>query len=123
MLRPFLAVAIGSALGGMSRFAVGLLVARWWAGEFPLATFLVNVSGSFAIGLFYALTAERTAVPALWRLGFATGFVGAYTTFSTFEYETGRLLENGAVGWAALNVIGSVAAGFVALRLGIALAR
>ena len=118
-----MAVAIGSALGGVGRFAVGLLVARWWSGEFPLATFLVNVSGSFALGLFYAFTAERMGIPPLWRLGFATGFLGAYTTFSTFEFETERLVEMGALGWAALNVAGSVAAGFAAVRLGMALAR
>jgi CrcB protein len=123
MMRQFLAVALGSALGGVGRYAVGLLVARWWSGDFPLATFLVNVSGSFVLGFFYTLTAERLSVSPYWRLAFATGFVGAYTTFSTFEYETERLVGSGAFGWAVLNVIGSVAAGFAAVRLGISLAR
>ncbi len=123
MLRQFLAVALGSSLGGVSRYAVGILVARWWSGDFPLATFLINVSGSFVLGLFYAFTAERLPVSPFWRVGFATGFVGAYTTFSTFEYETERLVARGALGWAALNVVGSVAAGFLAVRLGAGLAR
>ncbi len=123
MLRQFGAVALGSCLGGMGRYAVSLLVARVWSGEFPLATFLINVSGSFALGLFYALSAERWPLSVPWRLGFATGFVGAYTTFSTFEYETERLVEAGALLWAALNVVGSVAAGFAAVRLGVALGR
>ena len=123
MLNQFLAVALGSALGGTSRLAVSLLVARWWSGEFPLATFLINVTGSFVLGFFYALTAERLQISPFWRAGFATGFVGAYTTFSTFEYETQRLVERGAVGWAALNVVGSVIAGFLAVRLGAGLGR
>jgi CrcB protein len=102
---------------------VGLLVARFWSGDFPLATFLVNVSGSFALGFFYALTSETTTVSPVARLAFATGFVGAYTTFSTFEYETERLVERGALAWATLNVAGSVVAGFLAVRLGASLGR
>jgi CrcB protein len=102
---------------------VNLAVARYWTGAFPLATFLINVSGSFALGLFATLTAGRIDVPPLWRLLFATGFVGAYTTFSTFEHETQQLTETGAAGWAAANVATSVVAGFLAVRLGVALGR
>jgi CrcB protein len=123
VLRQFAAVAVGSSLGGMARYAVSLLVARFWSGEFPLGTFLINVTGSFILGLFLALGAERIPWATHVRLGFATGFVGAYTTFSTFEYETERLVAAGALGWAALNVVGSLAAGFVAVRLGVILGR
>jgi fluoride exporter len=119
----FLAVGAGGFLGAIARYAVGLLVARFWSGEFPLATFLINVSGSFAIGLFTAMSAERLALDPVWRLLFATGFVGAYTTFSTFEYETNRLVLAGSTGWAIANVLASVVVGFLALRLGVALAR
>lgn len=116
-------VAIGGALGAMARYAVSLLVARIWSGDFPVATFLINISGSFVLGFFATLAAERTALDPLWRLLVATGFVGAYTTFSTFEYETQRLAESGAAAIAIANVIGSVLAGFLAVQLGVLLAR
>lgn len=119
----FLAVGAGGFLGAIARYAVGLLVARFWSGEFPLATFLINVSGSFVLGLFMALSGERLGLEPAWRLLVATGFVGAYTTFSTFEYETHRLVELGATGWAVANVVASVLVGFAALRLGAAFAR
>lgn len=122
-LTRFLAVAAGGALGAMLRYGVSLLVARAWHGEFPLATFLVNVSGSFVLGLVVAFGAERGGFDPLTRLALATGVLGAFTTFSTFEYETSRLLEQGAYVTALLNVLVSLAAGLVALRLGAALAR
>src|SRR5260221_4582925 len=110
----FLVVAIGGALGAVSRYGVALLVAAFWRSDFPLATLLINVPGSFILGLFSTFAAERTALDPMWRLLVATGFVGAYTTFSTFEYETQRLTESGALWWGALNVVTSVAAGFSA---------
>jgi fluoride exporter len=119
----FLAVAAGGALGAMARYAIGLMMAGVWKREFPLATFLINVSGSFVLGFFVVWGAERAAIDPLWRLLVATGFLGAYTTFSTFEMETHALTDAGAIGLALLNVIGSVGAGFVAVHLGIALAR
>ncbi len=119
----FLVVAIGGALGAVSRYGVALLVAAFWRSDFPLATLLINVTGSFILGLFSTFAAERTALDPMWRLLVATGFVGAYTTFSTFEYETQRLTESGALWWGALNVVTSVAAGFAAVQLGVLLAR
>jgi CrcB protein len=119
----FLAVAAGGALGSVARYAVALLVSTMWKREFPLATFLINVSGSFAVGFFASFGAERVAVDPLLRLLVITGFLGAYTTFSTFEYETHQLTQAGAIGWALINVLASVIAGFVAVQLGVALAR
>ncbi len=119
----FLLVAAGGAAGAVARYGVTLFVATFWRRDFPLATLLINVSGSFILGLFSTFAAERAAIDPLWRLLIATGFVGAYTTFSTFEYETERLTESGAIGWGALNVLTSVFAGFIAVRLGVILAR
>ncbi|MGZ8830648.1 MAG: fluoride efflux transporter CrcB [Thermoanaerobaculia bacterium] len=119
----FLVVALGGAFGTMARYAVSLLVARIWTRDFPLATLLINVSGSFILGFFATIAAEKTSVDPLWRLLIATGFVGGYTTFSTFEYETQRLTESGALRWGALNIITSVVAGFAAVQLGVFLAR
>jgi fluoride exporter len=122
-MNRFLIVAFGGALGAMSRYGVALLVALFWKRDFPLATLLINVTGSFILGFFATFAAERTSLDPMWRLLVATGFVGAYTTFSTFEYETQRLTESGALWWGALNVITSVAAGFTAVQLGVILAR
>lgn len=119
----FLVVAIGGAIGAMSRYGVALMVALFWKRDLPLGTFLINVTGSFILGFFSTFAAEKTSIDPLWRLLVATGFVGAYTTFSTFEYETQRLAESGALWWGALNVITSVAAGFAAVQLGVILAR
>ncbi len=119
----FLIVAIGGALGAVSRYGVALVVATFWKRDFPLATLLINITGSFILGFFSTFAAERTSFDPMWRLLIATGFVGAYTTFSTFEYETQRLTESGAITWAALNVVTSVVAGFAAVHLGVILAR
>jgi CrcB protein len=119
----FLSVAAGGSLGAVARYAVSLVVARFWVHEFPLATLLINVSGCFILGFFSTFAAERLSIDPSWRLFVATGFVGAYTTFSTFEYETERLTEAGTMLWAAVNVLVSVVAGFLAVRLGIAMAR
>ncbi|KJU83357.1 Camphor resistance CrcB protein [Candidatus Magnetobacterium bavaricum] len=123
----FLIVGIGGFLGAITRYVVGgWFIQRWSRGGpegFPMGTFVINVSGSFLIGLLMTLFAERLTVNPQWRLLLLTGFLGAYTTFSTFEHETGVLVSDGKFILAALNVIGSVFAGFVALKLGQAMAR
>ena len=123
MMMRWLAVGAGGFVGAIARYGASLVVARFWSGDFPLATFLINVSGSFVLGLFSTLAGERLSISPTWRLFFATGLVGAYTTFSTFEYETQRLTEQAAYWWAALNLVASVSVGFAAVRLGVALAR
>jgi CrcB protein len=122
-MRNFLIVGVGGFLGAVARYGVALAVALFWTREFPLATFLINVTGSFVLGLFATLAAERLQLDPRWRLFVATGFVGAYTTFSTFEYETQRLAEAGAAWWGLLNVVASVAVGYAAVQLGVWLAR
>jgi CrcB protein len=119
----FLLVAAGGAAGAVARYGLTLFVATFWKRDFPLATLLINVSGSLILGFFSTFAAERAAIDPLWRLLIATGFIGAYTTFSTFEYETERLAASGAVVWGAVNVVTSVLAGFIAVRLGVILAR
>ena len=122
-MRNVLAVGAGGFAGALARYGVALLVARVWSREFPLATLLINVSGSFVLGLFSTWAAGRTGLDPAWRLLVGTGFVGAYTTFSTFEYETHRLTETGALGWAFVNVATSIVAGYAAVRLGVLLGR
>lgn len=122
-LLKYLAVAVGSALGGMLRYYLGGSVLARTAAPFPTATFVINVTGSFVIGFFLTITTERMNISPHLRLAVAVGFVGAYTTFSTFEYETIRLIEEGRFIHAVLNVVLSVAVGFAAVWGGIALAR
>jgi fluoride exporter len=101
------------------------LVGGWFAARFgaafPYGTFVVNVTGSFIVGLFLAYAQERVSLSPYWRLFFAVGFVGGYTTFSTFEYESIRLLQDGEMLLATVYLIGSVVAGGVAAIAGIAL--
>lgn len=110
-------VAIGGAFGAVTRYLVdGWIMA---AGPiFPLGTLVINVSGSFALGFFYTLAVNRFFTPPGWRLVIAIGFLGAYTTFSTFSYETFKLIENGSILMALLNIMLSVAGVLVALYLG-----
>jgi CrcB protein len=119
----FLVVALGGAFGAMSRYGVSVLIGAHWRRDFPIATLLINVTGSFILGLFSTFAAEKSSLDPLWRLLVATGFVGAYTTFSTFEYETQRLAESGALWLGVVNVLTSVAAGFAAVQVGVFLAR
>ena len=122
-LTNYLAVAAGGALGAMLRYFIGGTVFARTLTPFPLATFIINVTGSFIVGFFLTLATERMQLSPQLRLAVAVGFVGAYTTFSTFEYETIRLLEEGRFIHAVLNVILSVGVGFIAVWGGIALAR
>jgi CrcB protein len=115
-----LLVALGGALGAVARFLVGVLVARRLGLDWPWGTFFINVSGCFAIGLLLPLFGERHEA---WRLLLPVGFVGAYTTFSTFEYETLRLIEAGAWKSVGSYVLGSNVAGFIAVALGAWLGR
>ncbi len=123
MIARCLVVGVGGFLGAIARYAVGVWFETFWRRDFPLATFVVNVTGCFILGLFLTMATERMNVNPTMRLLVATGFVGAYTTFSTFEYETQRLTTTGAFGWALVNVLTSVVAGFIAVRLGVELAR
>ena len=118
----YLVVGAGGFAGAIARYALGIWFDTFWRRPFPLATFAINVSGCFLIGLVLSLAVTRTPDPTF-RLLIATGFLGAYTTFSTFEFETYRLTQVDALGWATANVAASVIVGFAAVRLGALLGR
>jgi fluoride exporter len=112
-----LLVGAGGFLGAIARYVVGMAVARRLGTSWPYGTFIINLSGCFAIGFFLTLASERIVVHEAWRYLFPIGFVGAYTTFSTYEYETARLVEDGAWGRALTYVGLSTVAGFAAVVL------
>lgn len=122
-MQNFMIIGIGGFIGAVARYGLALWIGQRWGRSFPLGTFVVNVSGSFLIGLLMTLMAERFAMNPQWRLLLVVGFLGAYTTFSTFEYETGALLKDGEWAFAMLNIILSVVVGFVALKLGEGIAK
>jgi CrcB protein len=123
-------VALGSALGGLSRWGVGLVAARWLGAALPIGTFIINISGSLFLGWFLTvLTTRVSAFENRWlhpddlRLLVAVGFAGAYTTFSTFEWESYGLLRDGDELAATIYMCGSVVLGLIAVRIGVLLAR
>jgi len=121
-LSNYLVVAIGGALGAVARYWVATVIGTRYPSAFPYPTLIINITGSFVIGLFLTLVSERLHISPTWRLGFAVGFVGAYTTFSTFEFETFKLIESGAGLSALMYVAVSLILGFAAVWGGIALA-
>jgi fluoride exporter len=120
---PYLAVAIGGTLGCWARYAMTVAVQRLLGAAFPFATMSINVIGSFLMGFLFFATLERLAVGPAVRLGILTGFLGGYTTFSTFSMETLLLIEGGEAGKAALYVALSVGLGLAGAFAGAYLAR
>lgn len=114
-------IALGGALGALSRYYLNLFIqgrlgqGNWAA--FPLGTLVINVVGSFLLGLVIALSARGLVSPEL-RLAFGTGFVGAFTTFSTFEWESDLLLRGGDGLRSALYIFGNLFAGYAAVLFG-----
>jgi CrcB protein len=119
----YVAVAAGAMLGANLRYVVGNWAADHWGADFPYGTFLINVTGAFAIGVLLAFIGERVGVSPLWRLFFATGFLGGYTTFSSYTWEALTLAQDGEWVGAGAYVFGSNLLGFVGVWLGATLAR
>ncbi len=116
---PLVMIGLGGFAGAIARYLVDGAVAERASGAFPWGTLVVNVSGSFVLGLLFALSADRAVLPAEIRGPLLIGFIGAYTTFSTYMLESWRLVESGAIGLALFNILGSVALGLVAVFLGL----
>jgi len=120
---PYILIGIGGAAGALARFAVDSWVSTRVPDGFPWGTLVVNVSGSFVLGLLFVLTVERAVLPSDLRSPLMIGFLGAYTTFSTWMLETWRLVEVGAVGAALFNLGGSTLLGVLALVSGMVIGR
>lgn len=123
MLINILLVALGGSMGAVSRYLVSLWAAERIGTDFPYGTLLVNIVGCFIIGFFMTMTTEKYIVNPYWRMLVTVGFVGGLTTFSSFSYETFRLMADAGWQGAMLNMLGNCMLGFFATWLGIYLAR
>ncbi len=118
-----LLIGVGGFIGAITRYVIDLRVSTASGGVFPWGTLVVNASGSFLVGVVFALVVERAALPADLRGPLMIGFLGAYTTFSTLALESWRMIEDGAWLLAAANLGGSLLIGLVAVIAGIAIGR
>jgi fluoride exporter len=118
-MTKYLMVGLGGALGSILRFWVGGYVSNRLGVRFPYGTLIINCTGSFLIGFVVTLLAERTHWSPNWRYLIPIGFIGGYTTFSTFELETFRNFQDGEILMAGLNVALSVVIGFASVWLGV----
>ena len=119
----YLIVFIGAGIGGALRHGVNVGAAKLFGFGFPFGTLIVNVVGSFAMGLLAGFFAYRAGIPQHMRLFLTTGILGGFTTFSTFSLDAALLIERHSLGMAAGYVVGSVAAGLAALFFGLAVFR
>jgi CrcB protein len=114
----YLLVGLGGFLGAIARYGLGAYIGGRWGARFPYGTFVINITGCFLIGIIVTVLDQRTHWAPGWRYLVPIGFIGAYTTFSTFEFETLRSVQEGAFTTAMLNVVLSVVVGFAAVWLG-----
>lgn len=119
----YLLIGIGGFCGANARYLVGVWAAQRFGTTFPYGTFIINISGSFILGLFMALLQDRVFIHPNYRLFFAIGFLGAYTTFSTFTYESLQLFQEGNFLLGFANVFGSMVVGLLGVFLGFVLGK
>ena len=119
----YLVVVLGGGAGALARYVAASAIMTSFGGKFPLGTLVINVTGSFLIGFLMTMLTERFNLDPVWRLLLVVGFLGGYTTFSSFEWETFTAVREGALWNGMLNVVSSVMLGYVAVWLGVFLAR
>lgn len=122
MWKTVLLIGVGGFLGANLRYWLGGWIAERFGVLFPVETMLINVGGSFLLGLFMTLALHFTWHPE-WRQTIAVGFIGSFTTYSTYEYESFRLIQEGQWERALLNLFGSLVLGLLAVMAGVMVAR
>ena len=122
-MQAYLLIGVAGAAGAVSRYAVGVLAQRSLGSHFAFGTLLVNVLGCLLLGFVLELERNTSLVPHPMRLLVAVGFLGAFTTFSTFGYETVRYLQSGASHLALLNILANLVLGIGAVWMGFSAAR
>jgi CrcB protein len=121
-LQKYLLIAVGGALGSIARFWVGSTIAGRMGSKFPYGTFVINITACVIIGFTLTYLGKRADLSPAWRFLVPVGFIGAYSTFSTFEWETLSTMRSGAFFLAALYAAGSLILGLAATWCGTALA-
>jgi len=119
----YLLILIGGGAGAVARYVAASAIMTRFGGKFPLGTLIINVTGSFAIGFLMTVLTERYKVDPAWRLFLVVGFLGGYTTFSSFEWETYTSIRDGGFWAGIVNVVASVVIGYVAVWAGAILGR
>jgi CrcB protein len=119
----YLAISLGGILGANARYLMTGWAAERFGTVFPYGTFIINISGAIILGFFTAFIQDRAFIHPNYRLFFATGFCGAYTTFSTYTYESLRLLQDGSLLLGLTNIIGSIVVGMLGVFLGFGIGR
>jgi len=122
-LQKYFFIAVGGALGSLARYLVGVAVTDRMGSKFPYGTFVINITACLIIGFSLVFLGRRAELSAAWRFLIPVGFVGAYSTFSTFEWETFSNLQTGAFLTASLYVVLSIVLGLAAVWCGVLLAR
>jgi len=121
-LQKYLLIALGGALGSVARYWVGSTISGRMGAKFPYGTFFINITACLIIGFTLTMLGKRAGLNPAWRYLIPVGFIGAYSTFSTYEWETLSTLRSGAVALAALYAGGSLVLGLAATWCGVALA-
>ncbi|MBV8845013.1 MAG: fluoride efflux transporter CrcB [Bryobacterales bacterium] len=122
-MQTVLLLSIGAIIGVNLRYFVAQYATRLVSTYFPLGTLIINITASFMLGFFLIWTSERVLADPRWRIFFAIGFCGTYSTYSTYAYETFALFERGEFWVSAMNILGTNIACFIAVVLGAILAR
>ena len=122
-MQTILLISLGAVLGANLRYWFGLWAGQRWGTQYPFATLFINLTGSFMLGFFITVVTQRFLVDPRWRVFFAVGFLGSYTTFSTYTYESIALLLAGNWTYGLFNLLGSAILGGLAVILGIILGR
>lgn len=116
-------VALGGAMGAVSRFLMGNVVSKFLGSAWPYGTFIINIVGCFCMGVLMTVIVERQLLPAVWRLFLCVGFLGGFTTFSSFGYEAFSLINGGRLLEALAYVGGSVLLGLMTAAVGVFVGR
>jgi CrcB protein len=122
-LSRYLLVVVGGGTGALARYVAASAIMARFGGKFPMGTLVINVTGSFLIGFLMTILTERFKLDPNWRLFLVVGFLGGYTTFSSFEWETYSSVRDGGLWTGMLNVVLSLMFGYVAVALGSMMSR
>ena len=122
-MSKFILVFVAGGLGALARFGIGGFIHYWYEGAFPLGTFVINIAGCLLFGFIWSLGENRAIISVEHRAIILTGFVGAFTTFSTFAFESTGLMRDSEWAMAIGNILGQITLGFLAVTIGLATGR